>query len=813
MLKYAAVVVNIAKKVDKEVLHYIIPTHLVDKVRVGCRVMVPLNNQNREGFIIDFPRETSVKKLKPIVELIDIEPIITEELLSIALWVSQTYLCSIYRVLEYIIPPYARTKPVQWVKLIVPPTELETLCLLDNEIKRIIAILESGPQKLTLVQKKLGGKYDSYLKQLEKRKIIELFLDYQLRGQIKYQTLVKATVQEENLLAVLGTLNRAKKQQEIIKYLVKQGPVVSTELCHTFQTSVATITALEKKGLVQRIMIQDKRIPEIDQSFKRDEKFQLNIHQKNAVEKIVAGLEQGIKQTFLLHGITGSGKTEVYIKAIEKALELGKGALVLVPEISLTPQTIGRFSSVLKEKVVVLHSGLSQGERLDAWTSLRKGAVKVAVGVRSAIFAPVQNLGLIIIDEEHEGTFKQSEPDPRYHARDVALERARINKGILILGSATPSVESYFRGQQGEYKILELPQRASQHNLPQAVVVDLREEFLQGNKSIFSATLKQYINEAIANNEQVILFLNRRGYSTFVLCRECGKTIDCKNCAISLTYHAYSKELKCHYCSHTQPIPKRCPHCGSGFIKYFGTGTQLVEAETKKIWPQIKVDRLDVDTTQNKDSHQKILAKFARGETDLLIGTQMVTKGLDFPNVTVVGIMAADMALNLPDYTSSEKTFQLITQVSGRAGRGEKSGRVVIQTYNPDHYSIIAGKEQNYHKFYQQELQIRKLMEYPPYSCLVRILITGIKEEVVKENCLIMAQFLNQRYRGHFEILGPAPAPIEKIKNRYRWQIILKGQDLDILKEGAQEGIKNIEDFQENKELRIIIDIEPQSIL
>lgn len=804
---------NIAKKADKEVFHYTIPTHLVDKVKIGCRVMVPLNNQNREGYIIDFPRETPIENLKPIKELIDVEPIITRELLAIALWVSETYLCSIYRVLEYIIPPYARTKPVEWVKLVASPKELKVFSLLDNELKKLISILEGGPQKLTLVRKKLGGNYDSFLKDLEKRKIIEVFLDYQFKGQSKYQTIVKATIQEEELIGVLETLKRAKKQQEIIKYLVENGPTLATDICQALKTSAATITSLEKKGFLEKIKVQEKRIPEIDQAFKRDEKFQLNIDQQNAVKEIVEELEKGNGQTFLLHGVTGSGKTEVYIRAIEKALEQGRGALVLVPEISLTPQTIGRFSSVLKEKVVVLHSALSQGERLDAWNDLRKGIAKVAVGVRSAIFAPVQNLGLIIIDEEHEGTFKQSEPDPRYHAREVALERVGRNKGILILGSATPSIDSYFRAKQGEYKLLELPERASKHNLPQAIVVDLREEFLQGNKSIFSATLKQYINEALENKEQIILFLNRRGYSTFVLCRECGKTIDCKNCAISLTYHAYSQELKCHYCSYTQSIPKRCPHCGSSFIKYFGTGTQLVEGETRKIWPEIRVERLDVDTTQNKDAHQKILARFSRGETDLLIGTQMVTKGLDFPNVTVVGIMAADTSLNLPDYTSSEKTFQLITQVAGRAGRGEKRGRVVIQTYNPDHYSIVAGQEQNYHKFYQQELQTRKLMEYPPYSFLVRILITGLKERVVQESCLEISQFLNQKYKGCFEIFGPAPAPIEKIKNRYRWQIILKGQDVAILKEGAQEGAKFIENLPENQELRIIIDIGPQSIL
>jgi primosomal protein N' (replication factor Y) len=505
--------------------------------------------------------------------------------------------------------------------------------------------------------------------------------------------------------------------------------------------------------------------------------------QEHAFQYITGELAKGKKKVVLLHGVTGSGKTEVYLQAIQENCAAGRQAIVLVPEIALTPQMETRFMARFGERVAVLHSRLSDGERSEAWRRMLEGEADVAVGARSAIFAPFKDIGLIIIDEEHEYSYKQ-EDNPKYHTRDVALQRAGQHGAVVVLGSATPSVESYYHGQQKEYALLRLPQRVERRSLPEIAIVDMREELKRKNRSVFSVSLRDAIAERIQRGEQTILLINRRGFATFVLCRDCGLVMRCPHCSVSLTYHASDNMLRCHYCLFRQQAPDICPACQSRHIRYFGAGTQKIEEELRGNFPAARVLRMDTDTTARKNSHQEILATFEQGDADILLGTQMIAKGLDYPNVSLVGIIAADTALNLPDFRAGERTFQLMTQAAGRAGRGDIPGQVIIQTYNPEHYSIQAVRDHNYEEFYRQEIVVRQELSYPPFHFLIKIVVSGEDEREVTQRL----QGIMERARYHaeagaipVEFLGPAPAPLGRLKRQYRWQLFFKGPNKKLL--------------------------------
>jgi primosomal protein N' (replication factor Y) (superfamily II helicase) len=585
------------------------------------------------------------------------------------------------------------------------------------------------------------------------------------------------------------------------------GKLTKASLAKDFGFSLSSVNTMLKHGYITKDEIIINRYN--SRLYNRYEERVLNNDQSEAVTSI---LNSG-KRNFLLHGVTGSGKTEVYMNLVGHMLKIEKQCIILVPEISLTPQMVERFKGRFGTEISVFHSRLADGERYDEWLRVKSGKAKVAIGARSAVFLPFSNLGLIVIDEEHESSYK-SESNPKYDTREVAELRCKQSNGILVLGSATPSVETYNRALNKEITLITLLKRADNAKMPDIELVDMREELVNNNKSIFSRKLYNNIKDVLNSGEQIILFLNRRGFSTFVSCRKCGYVFKCGNCDISMTYHHSGNYLGCHYCGTTQRISNSCPKCGSNYVKYFGTGTEKVEAEIKRFFPSVNTLRMDLDTTKKKNSYEDIYTAFKNHEAQILIGTQMIAKGLDFPNVTLVGVLAADLSLNLPDYKAAERTFQLITQVSGRAGRSKKSGKVIIQTYNPEHYSIGCSVTGSYNNFFNQEISLRESMNYPPFSRIVCINLSSKNEGLLINRAQKLGVTLKQAIADikSIDILGPCPCAISKIKELYRWQIILKGNFEQSLVHNIKRSI--YEDFKDvYNDIKISIDINPVSLL
>ncbi len=585
----------------------------------------------------------------------------------------------------------------------------------------------------------------------------------------------------------------------------KDGELTKSEIINDYSLSSYSLNKLIENGY---LLTEDRVVYRYNtRSYIEESKNVLNDEQKNAFNKILNSDKKG----FLLKGVTGSGKTEVYMNLVGETLKEGKSAIVLVPEISLTPQMIERFKGRFGKNVALFHSKLSQGERFDEWYRIKKGEARLVVGARSAIFLPLDNLGIIIIDEEHENTYK-SEQNPKYLTKEVAKFLSEIKGCKYILGSATPSIETYYEALNGKLELVEIKNRVSNRPLPQMEIVDMREELKSRNLSLLSRSLYNEMKETLERKEQIILFLNRRGFSSFVSCRSCGYVFKCPECDLSMTYHK-NGYLICHYCGRAQREQKVCPECGSKYVKFFGAGTQRVEEEVKKYFPKARVMRMDVDTTRNKDSHENIYNAFKSGEGDVLIGTQMVSKGLDFKNVTLVGVLAADISLNIPDYRSSERTYQIITQVAGRAGRGEKKGKVVIQTYTPNSLSLQYAIENNYNDLYNEEIKVRKIMNYPPFSTIFLINSISKDERKLKEFMNKVGESLRKLLdsRENIQILGPVPCIITKLKDNYRWQIIIKGNLDNKLKLKIKDILYELNKSVYN-EIRISMDVNPNNM-
>ena len=608
---------------------------------------------------------------------------------------------------------------------------------------------------------------------------------------------------------------KSAKQIRILKFLLENGDALISDIEMFADGSRAIVNTLCKNGYTEIIEKKIERDPFEFKNIERTTKLELTEEQANAFNAICDSMDDMLFSEFLLYGVTGSGKTEVYLQLIEKALDEHKSSILLVPEISLTPQTVNRFIARFgKENIAVLHSKLSIGERYDEWNKINEGRAKIVIGARSAIFAPVKDLGIIIIDEEHDSSYK-SEMTPKYDAKEVARFMCKEANVPFLLGSATPDIDTYFRAKNEEIMLLELKNRANKASLPEIEIIDLREELAKGNKSMISTRLYEEIQKNLNDKKQTILYLNRRGFSTFVMCRNCGYTVKCKNCNINLTYHANTNRLKCHYCGYEEKLVTKCPSCGSEQIRYFGTGTQKLEYEINKLFPNASTIRMDIDTVSKKNSHEQILEKFKNDNIDILIGTQMVVKGHHFPNVTLVGVIAADGSLNIDDFRANERTFQILTQVAGRAGRGEDKGRVIIQTYNPDNFSIECAKKQDYDLFYNTEISLRKQLKYPPFCDIILIGFTSVIEQEVANVASKIHEYLKNRVlRENIGIIlyKALPSPIDKIKNKYRWRILIKckfGEEITDLIYDVLEEFQKLK----SKSTKITIDLNPNNMM
>ncbi len=610
---------------------------------------------------------------------------------------------------------------------------------------------------------------------------------------------------------------RAPRQAELLGYMAQRGgQATRPELLQALGDSIdGPIKVALTKGWLVAGAVQRRRDPFGGERVEAKAPPTLTPEQAQALQSIRQELiaPPGFRQPVLIHGVTGSGKTELYLRAIQAVRELGKQAICLVPEISLTPQMIQRFRSRFGGEVAVLHSALSAGEKFDEWQRIRRGEVTIAVGARSAIFAPFEQIGLIIIDEEHEQSYKQDSPAPSYHAREVAAERCRLEDALLVLGSATPALESFHKASTGEYRLVSLDYRVDNRPMPAVNLVDMREELRTGNRSIFSGTLQMALDQTMAAGEQAILFLNRRGYNTFIMCRSCGEAVECPNCAVAMTYHLGDDHLACHYCDHRTRVPTVCPNCQSKAIRHMGAGTERVEEELRKLYPTMRIARMDVDTTRRKGSHAAILKQFADHRVDVLVGTQMIAKGLDFPDVTLVGVILADTSINLPDFRAAERTFQLVTQVAGRAGRGLKPGRVLVQTYQPDHRSLLAAIEHDYHTFYREEIAFRKELDYPPFAHMIHLVTSGEEEAAVMTTAEAIQQLLVQhRFSG--TILGPAPAPLAKLRGRHRHHLVLKGDSIEQMAREVRIAFASAAGkWRKGRDVSLSVDVDPLSIL
>ena len=684
------------------------------------------------------------------------------------------------------------------------------------EVKEIIKIKHNLTEKQIELAKWMAKRYFCNISDCIKQMLTPGTKSKKAEKNIQDKTInavyLKKEIDEIQFDIEIGKI-KSEKQKKILQFLKSNEGATVPEIELFTDGSRAIVKTLEKNGYVEIIEKKIERNPLANKKIEKTENLTLTDEQQNAYNKVALDITNNSYEQFLLYGVTGSGKTEVYLQLIGKALEQNKTAIVLVPEISLTPQMIDRFIARFnKDEIAVLHSKLSIGERYDEWNKIKKGKAKIIIGARSAIFAPTENIGIIIIDEEHDSSYK-SESIPKYDAKEIAKKITKENNCPLVLGSATPDLVTYYKAQQGKITLLKLTKRANNSKLPEVEIVDLKMELANGNRSMLSVKLHDEIEQNLKELRQTILFLNRRGFSTFIMCRECGYTVKCKNCNISMTYHKTENKLKCHYCGYEENVVTICPECHSNKIRYFGTGTQKLEQEINKIFPQASTIRMDIDTVTKKNSHEEILNKFKNENIDILIGTQMVVKGHHFPNVTLVGVIAADSSLNIDDYRANERTFQILTQVAGRAGREQLDGKVVIQTYNPDNFSIICAQKQDYEMFYNTEIALREQLKYPPFCDIILIGFNSISENELLEASTKIYNYLKANLNGQeFNVLKPMPSPIDKIQNRYRWRIIVKGNMTEAANNVLNTCLRKF--YNSNyKNTRVSVDVNPNNMI
>jgi primosomal protein N' (replication factor Y) (superfamily II helicase) len=804
-MKIASVIVDVPTLQTDRSFDYLIPDKWIHVIQPGMRVIVPFGPRKVQGFVVDVKADTTIESLKEIDSLLDVSPVLNDELLNLGFWLTKETLCLAISAFQAMLPAALKAKYDKEIRV----KKEEVKHLLPEELAGLFHKRSAINWKeientswLPLIQKEI------------QKGTLEVHYNVKDKARKKWVKMIEPALDREDLQSALDQIPpKAAKQKDIIRFFMDHyEPFPYKDVLEKTQSTASSIKALIEKGILIEKQQEIYRDPYENKNFIKTKPFPLTPEQQKAIAPILESIENEIHKVFLMYGVTGSGKTEVYMQAIDAVLKQGKEAIVLVPEISLTPQMVQRFKGRFGSQVAVLHSGLSIGEKYDEWRKIQRKEVRVVVGARSAIFAPFENLGIIIIDEEHETSYKQEE-NPRYHARDVAIYRGKHHGCPVVLGSATPTLESFARAKKNVYELLVLSKRMNDQPLPKVEIVDMREELRSGNRSMFSRLLFEKIKERIEKKEQTVLFLNRRGYSSFVMCRDCGYVVSCPNCDISLTYHRFDQRMKCHYCGFEEVTVTNCPECGSEHIRYFGTGTQKVEEELGKILPEARVIRMDVDTTSKKGAHERLLAKFEDGQADILLGTQMIAKGLDFPNVTLVGVLTADTMLHLPDFRASEKTFQLLTQVSGRAGRHQLPGEVIIQTYTPDHYSVELAAKHDYLSFFQKEMMMRKLHAYPPFYYLA--LITVSHPEVTKAASVTekIAAYLKNRMSKESIVLGPVASPIARINDRYRYQCMVKYKREPNLATLLKQIIHHYQQDMVKESLMISIDLNPYTMM
>jgi primosomal protein N' (replication factor Y) len=790
--------------------HYHIPEKMKNSLQVGMRVLVPFKGRKVTGFSIDLleqPPKGVEEKIREVEDLLDEAPLIDPPMLRFYRWISDYYLYPLGEVIKTGLPPGLQLKSELILNLTSEGVESLSQGSLEPVQEKVFKeIARCGKISLKKMLKQFLGEVSRSQLFSWKRKGL-LNIESGIEGK-EVKPKFERVIQYQG---VEPDQPISKKQAEILRYVKEKGEISYSELSKRFKSPSKSIQSLQSQRLLSISRREVCRDLSVRSELKPYPKPELTSNQEAILSEILKGIYSKRFSPFLVYGVTGSGKTEIYLRAIEEVLIQGREAIVLVPEISLTPQLLSRFKDRFGENLALLHSGLGRGERYDQWRRIWKGEVKIALGARSAIFAPFKNVGIIIVDEEHDPSYKQEEK-LKYHARDVAVVRAKQAEATLLLGSATPSLESFYNAEGGKFRLLHLPERIEGKPLPRVEVIDVKKE-----GGLLSEKVRVALQKNIEDKKQSLLFLNRRGFANFILCPDCGHTFKCPNCSVTLTYHLRDRTLQCHYCDYRIKAPGDCPKCQGHRLQGMGIGTERLEQEIRLLFPKTEVGRMDRDTTSRRRSHLQILKRLESGSIDILVGTQMIVKGHDFPNVTFVGVISADTSLHFPDFRSSERTFQLLTQVAGRAGRGDVFGEVVIQTFNPDHYSILRAKDHDYTGFYQEEIQFRKALEYPPFSRLINFRMVGNSERRTKaateEMGRIGQSLLKKGYGRGIEILGPSTAPFAKMRGKFRWQMLAKGKSSQLLRRFAKELASRMEAPLQGKGVHLDIDVDPVFIL
>jgi len=801
--------VNVALNIPADKLFtYEVPETLRHEAQTGKRVFVPFGRRKRTGFIVAINVPCNLTNIKSVMEILDDEALFSNADLDFYQWIATYFMYPLGKTLAELIPAGSEKKDFLWIT----PLDLPADIFVSPAQEKLLTLLQQYPQGISLhsMAEESGLKNISAIVQ-------NLHLSELL--QIEEKNKKHLAVRSEKIVSLVDEKIAGTKltgrQELVIEFLQKHGSMAIGSLIKKANTSSAVVNNLHHKGIIKFTASEVIRRASLQSTISRaEERITLNSEQQLALQEISQHLGKNIFTPVLLHGVTGSGKTEVYLNAIEKVLSAGGSAIYLVPEIALTPQLISRIAGRFDEQnIAVLHSGIAESIRYDQWRQIKRGKINLVIGARSALFAPLPNLQLIIIDEEHDASYKQDER-LCYHARDLAVLKAKQSAATVILGSATPGVRTYFNAQTKKYRYLELRKRVNNKPLPVVEIIDMKAQKEKlGKAPILSDALISAIEETLSRKEQVLLFLNKRGFDTFLVCADCGYNFRCPNCAVSLKYHLAENLIKCHYCDYAQKALPLCPSCKGNRVLSYGVGTQKLEKEIELRFPSARLQRMDSDTTARKGAQEKILSSLEKKEIDILIGTQMITKGHDFPFITLVGVISADTSLNIPDFRASERTFQMLTQVAGRGGRGDAPGRVIIQTFNPEHYALKHAQNHDYKSFYAEEIGFRQALQYPPFGRIINVRLSSIKKETLVEQAKLIgkqARKLAARLGGNAtEIIGPAESPLAKIRGRFRYQMLIKGQDINVLHQIAQELLLKHNDSR----VKVTIDVDPENFM